>query len=375
MAQAGDPICLADLAPEPVPADQNAAIPLERIRDDLEAFAKEVNEYYGSKSYTSGRPSESQLKLIEAAFAAYPEILPTIEQAVELEGYDSGRDYSLPIEQFLPSRLDKIGDARAIARVLVLHATVLRSHAERDEAARAAIPMLRLAQQSERGCVMLTEFLGSLAIRSMAVDVANRALRDGPVSEETRNLLATELASADPLPGYQRALKAERAYGISSFNSFPFRMQWNGQKLNYLDVLEEEIRLASASYAVYSASQPKKDAAQGAGVLVRLVLPALQAARDATERTRAAIRALRVFNALIGRDDPNAPPPGDLAELGLPDDATIDPFSGKPLIVKEKFPEGWKVYSVGPNLIDDGGKLDYVSDYGVGPVEEAAETE
>ena len=91
-------------------------------------------------------------------------------------------------------------------------------------------------------------------------------------------------------------------------------------------------------------------------------------------RKIATIRALRVLNALLGRDDPEAPPSADLTELGLSQDATIDPFIGKPLIVK-KLPAGWKVYSVGPNGIDDGGKLDYVADFGVGPVEEAAETE
>ena len=52
----------------------------------------------------------------------------------------------------------------------------------------------------------------------------------------------------------------------------------------------------------------------------------------------------------------------------LPVETTTDPFNGEPLRVK-KMPKGWLVYSVGPNLQDDGGKLGDVDhgDIGVGP--------
>ncbi len=75
-----------------------------------------------------------------------------------------------------------------------------------------------------------------------------------------------------------------------------------------------------------------------------------------------------MLDALLNRPDPDAPPPADLSKLGLPADATTDPFNGKPLIIK-KTPEGWKVYSVGSNLIDDGGTLDDDADFVVGSVE------
>ena len=45
-----------------------------------------------------------------------------------------------------------------------------------------------------------------------------------------------------------------------------------------------------------------------------------------------------------------------ISELGLPAEATADPFNGEPLHVK-RLPEGWLVYSVGPKLRDGGGKL------------------
>jgi hypothetical protein len=65
-------------------------------------------------------------------------------------------------------------------------------------------------------------------------------------------------------------------------------------------------------------------------------------------------------------------PPGSdrvqkLTDLGLPAEATIDPFNGEPLHVK-KLPQGWMVYSVGSNCVDDGGKLDRKTDIGLGPI-------
>ncbi len=370
---AGDPICIADLAPASIPAEQNAAIPLRRIRDDVNAFYEEVKEYYQSENYETGRPTESQLKAMEAAFHAYPELVPTIQQAMALDGFDRGLDYSLPPEDFVAAICDDTGPERAIARVLTSHVTVLRARGRSDEAVRASIPLFQFARHIEHDAV-LVQFLVAIAIRSIGIEAADEALRSGTLSDETRKLLDSELALADPFPGYIKALKAEIAFGIDSFNSFPFRIQWNREALNYLDTLEDEIRMAEGPNTSFCGTDRKAIATSDGKVFASLVQPALKSARDATERTLATIRTLRVLNALLGRDDPDALPSTDLTELGLPQDATIDPFSGKPLIVK-KVPQGWKVYSVGPNGIDDGGKLDFVSDYGVGPFEETAETE
>jgi hypothetical protein len=78
-------------------------------------------------------------------------------------------------------------------------------------------------------------------------------------------------------------------------------------------------------------------------------------------------RSLRVLNALQA----HVPTGGDripsLDSLGLPAGATIDPFNGERLHVK-KSPQGWIVYSVGSNGVDDGGTFDKAADIGVGPV-------
>ena len=363
---AGDPICISDLAPEPVPADQNAAVPMRRIRDNAKALLTEVGDYLQSDNYHAGTPTDDEIAMIETAFEAYPDLIPAIQQALALKGYQRDIDYSLPPTQFLQNNIHQYGDERTVARILALHASVLRSHGQWDEAATVSIQLFQLANLCSENARMLTDYLVSLALRTMAVQEGYLALRSKAVSAEIRGQLKTELASADPLPGYLVALKSERAFGIDSFESFPVQVLWGGAKLNYLDVLAEEIRLAPLPLADYHASPERAAAAASAGTVVCLLLPSLQSAREATERIRANTRALRLADALLSRPDPDAPPPADLTELGLPPDATIDPFSGKPLIVKNT-PGGWKVYSVGTNLIDDGGKLDDDADFGVGP--------
>jgi len=66
-----------------------------------------------------------------------------------------------------------------------------------------------------------------------------------------------------------------------------------------------------------------------------------------------------------------------LTDFGLPAEAITDPYTGESLRVK-KTPQGWLVYSVGPNFRDDGGKLDdpddqINGDVGVGPPPRVAE--
>ncbi|HTU26311.1 MAG TPA: hypothetical protein VMF30_12980, partial [Pirellulales bacterium] len=107
------------------------------------------------------------------------------------------------------------------------------------------------------------------------------------------------------------------------------------------------------------------------GWLATIMLPAPQMQHLALLRTEASLRALRVLNALLDRESSNGGAVPALADLGLPADATTDPFNDEPLHLK-RTPEGWLIYSVGPDLTDDGGDLaarknSQPKDVGLGP--------
>ena len=75
---------------------------------------------------------------------------------------------------------------------------------------------------------------------------------------------------------------------------------------------------------------------------------------------------MRVFNALAEYRQRHGRDARGLSDLALPKEATIDPFSGKPLILKHT-DGGWLIYSVSTNGIDDGGDFTGLKDHGLAP--------
>ena len=98
--------------------------------------------------------------------------------------------------------------------------------------------------------------------------------------------------------------------------------------------------------------------------------PAIEAWFKGANRTTAIMRSLRVYNKLATHRQ--GAETVELDGLGLPKLATIDPFSGEPLVVK-RINDGWMVYSMGENGVDDGGNFKDQKDCGLGPRKKAAE--
>jgi hypothetical protein len=178
----------------------------------------------------------------------------------------------------------------------------------------------------------------------------------------------SRLAGIENLIAYVHALKTERVFAIESFGSFPWptRLAFINDECDYLDLISEQLDFASRSYSDLAAAGLERKYQGRIGTLSQLVLPALLQCRKANERKKAQMRCLRVLNAVHRRADQGDQAESKLADLGLPPDASIDPFTGTPLRL-QKTTEGWLVYSTGENLQDDGGDLSEHRDIGVGP--------
>jgi hypothetical protein len=189
-----------------------------------------------------------------------------------------------------------------------------------------------------------------------------------------RDALDAELAIHDSMEAFRWALKSERAFGLESYQAlparraWPIRARWDEDAAAYLDMIDEQLTLTSQPYCDVAEATEAKPPVAGA-TLAENVKPAILAARQAADRNRAIIRCLRVLNALQAMEQKGDVPEPKLSDLGLPAEATVDPFTGEPLKVK-RLPEGWLVYSEGQNLTDDGGQLDdpRVGDVGLGPI-------
>ena len=370
---AGNPLCLADLAREPLSPEENAAVYYRRAKKDVQAISQELEAVRASDGWRDGPVSLENLQTVERAMSAYPDVISLVQKAADCSDYYSETDYGVTFAEFVSSGLDEVQSNRAVARYLRDRSLMLTAKGDRDEALGTSILGLQLARHLDRE-PSLVAHLVAIAIRGTGITTANRVLRSGPVADSTRDALDAELARHDLTESYRQALITERALGLTAFNDmnlgriWPYRGFWNNATVYYLDVMDSQLALASEPYhQVLQAGPPTvRRPVSPWAVLTDLVLPAIHAAREATERTRATMRCLRTVNAVTRLEQQGVDVTGFI-DLKLPEEETIDPFSGKPLAMK-KLPDGWVIYSVGKDLKDDGGKVDDHSDFGLGPV-------
>jgi hypothetical protein len=75
--------------------------------------------------------------------------------------------------------------------------------------------------------------------------------------------------------------------------------------------------------------------------------------RNSFEYHSARVRCLRIVNAMARQQRWDA----ELLSFGLPKDCLVDPFNGRRLLLK-KTPAGPIIYSVGLDLVDNGGTFE-----------------
>ncbi len=375
---AGDPVTLADLARPPIPPEKNAATYLRRAEADLTAIEKETMNVRPTSECPGFVMLPADQKTVRAAFAAYPNVIPLLEQAAACPDYDAELDYTLPSREFQEKLLSFVNTLRSPGRALAYRASLLIADGKRDEAVRTSLLIFRLARHLDHNPTIVC-YLVSLAVRGSAIQSANKALQTGPVSKEVRDALDAELAVQERMEGFASAFKSERPYNVSAFNDIPGsnfwlfgRGFWNTERSACLELYSSCIALAGDPRPYRQIDQTLDDKGKK-GIMASLLFPALKAAYEGVARIKAYIRCLRVLNALQTHVAAGSDAAPKLTDLGLPAETITDPFNGEPLHVK-KTPQGWLVYSVGRNLRDDGGKLeDPDGDVGVGPPPTAAE--
>ena len=237
----------------------------------------------------------------------------------------------------------------------------------------AGIDLLRLSQKWDQEPAIVS-YLVSLACREISVVMINRTLRDGLVSPTARAALETELALHDDMAGFQQVLLTERAYNLDACRNMVQGLDWlppawifKRSAVAMADQTDQLYAVADQpSYKTESEREEMKVAA-AEHTLMGLAWPSIDATWDAKDRVRANLRCLRILNALQAFEEKNGNEPAELADLGLPVEATTDPFTGEPLKWR-KTDAGWLIYSVGRDGVDNGGKVDDASDHGVAPV-------
>ena len=326
--------------------------------------------------YPTGTLTPAEQEKLEKLFAAHPQLMPLLEQAADAPDYDPRLDTTLSRGPFLSACLDLAARHRPLYRVLRARSALLLSRGRADDAAAAQLLLLRLTRHW-RNDPMLLGYLVRTVGEYLAMEAINEVLQAGPVSPETRRAIDAELARHDTRDGYTRALRTERTIALQTARENLGAGSWlmrgfaNDLMLRMLDTFDRYLGDTSRPYlrvaAERRASPPDLAPLNPYGRLLALLEPRLFAAVEAGDRVRAMARSLRVLNAIQARVPPGSGQVPPLGDLGLPAEATTDPFDGEPLRVK-RVPRGWMVYSVGGNGVDDGGQFARAADVGVGPI-------
>lgn len=384
---AGDPASISDLAPKPITEGENAAAIIKNISPRLSLFMQEyshfldtpVGEAFGKRIDRGDTPTPEQIVAIRAILDKYSDISKGISLAAACGQYASLSNYSVHSDQLIVEFLEgPMRKFREVQRFQDWRMESLVAEHEQEKAVAIGIEMLQLARLYDEEPLLANALVG-IAIRSRVIDEIYDAITSGPISSKLCSELDSELAQNDQPQRTVHVVKTERAFNASAIEEFgsslpnPFLARifgWTIQRhfAGVLDVYDEELRLLTLpSWKVNKQAQHAQAEYGGKyGAIADLTIQGVQGWFESEMRCAAMTRALRIVNTIRAFAEKNGREPKGLEELGLPREATIDPFSGEPLKFKHT-DDGWVVYSVMTNGVDDGGDFKDLKDYGVAP--------
>jgi hypothetical protein len=372
LRDAGEPLALRELARPVIHPEQNAATYIRRARADMSALGKELAPLYehGDQEEDYQR-TEADNKAFRAALEAYPKMFVLLEHAAACPDSNMDLDYTVAPEAFIKDLVPQVQVVREVVRLLAERIRLQVADGKSDEALQSVIAIFRLSRHQEREPTMIN-YLVVCACRSIGVEEGNRVLRSGPVSAKSRADLDAELAVAASNAAYVRVLKTERVLGLEMLHGVTNGLNglyFNDEQCFYLDLMAQNIDLAPRTFADAAPAYDKllEETKSWRHRVSSLVVPAAARLHGAEVRTRAWVRCLRVLNALQKKPANAEASQPKLEELGLPAEAITDPFNGAPLHLRRVGGE-WVIYSVGQNLVDDGGELKDRKDVGIGPI-------
>jgi len=213
--------------------------------------------------------------------------------------------------------------------------------------------------RSLRNEPMLLANMVNVALIGMTVSTTERMLNENDFTTEQLKQLDSSLALLMDDDALARAFIGERCFGTSmmaSQNRIPvvggiFRADYVGAIDDFIEIAEEGLPLELDAYKsrlnqTYSYFRPFSS----------LISEPFTRNIESYYETHALIMAARVAIAIQNSRLDGGDLPGSAD--GFPESVlsawSIDPFSGEPLIYKQ-FDEGFIVYSVGGNMVDDEG--------------------
>jgi hypothetical protein len=368
LLDAGKPTSLTDLQQEPVIDENNAAKVVAEQAESLRTFdgylAKAQSD---TEDDSEAQQTQAAIQVARRVAEEFPNLNQTLRAASKLPAYQIDVDYTSDPTSLVDRMCNLEVSPRTIVRALYGHGLMSLADGKSDEAIQDAIAILNWSRHVADQ-PLLINYLIATACYGIGIDLSTRCLMADGVTPDDRVALLNSLSSESTLRDhFDRAFDTERAFGVSSFASFPgsrFRYML-GELGAFLDTSAEFESFARQPTGL-APKQPTKQSLFGdvSWVSQRQALVAFRRNQALTR----AVRILATWKSTGQRAEAN------LSDLALSEPVTTDPFTGSPMRFKVSG-NAIFVYSVGENLIDDNGEIINGADIGIQATESDRGTE
>ena len=383
----GEPIRAADVAPPRVPDSRNAAVVYAKAfkllpKNEADRNLRELSDLV---SRAGRRIDPKQWQQARRTLSQYKNALVLAEKAAARSKCAFPIDWAQGIEVELP-HLRKL---RMLVELLTAQA-LIEAHSGRANKALRSINLAVKTAEALRDEPILVSYLARVALLNTTLRRLTDICSQGPIDPEEARRLDATLSRIELVRTGVNALRGERAFGIDlceqliqgSFGDRRRAPAGGGQpdvlgkipapghavlrtvfrrdQAYYIRAMTDSIDHADLPYrtlVVNSRSAPtKRDSPPSYAIVSSAMLPRLGRILYTRDSCVARIAGSRILLALGTYRGRFRFYPAALSELPARLDWTPppDPFTGKDFVYKRQG-AGFLLYSIGPNLEDDGG--------------------
>lgn len=371
----GEPVTPEELMGKPIPAAENAALIYEQAYSALEDPSVEEQR----KLLDAFNPTKADAAMWRATDRALLDVsraLELIDQAAAMPRCRFDLDWSDPWRTAIPQFLPRM---RHLGRYKYIDATASARRGNFDRAVQDIDTLFGMAKSME-DCPLTIPQTTRAALIAMGTKAVENSLEYGDMTESQARRLFESAGRIDIARGFKRALQGERVHMITMYDPDGFtdlvtsggtgsvpqpvarglsslyaNSVLRGDLAVYLEVLSRQVEGANLSYRD-AKSQGLFDEPDLPFYAVMSKMGAdtmIQAFRYTYEEK---LNRTQVFLALQAYKDRFGGYPASMGELKskLGWKLPKDPFSDKDFIYKKQA-KGFTLYSVGPDMKDDGG--------------------
>lgn len=381
---AGEPLTLAEMAPPEIPDNENAAIPLEIAGKLLKQSAAEkdlggntLGELH--QALLDENTRDQAIDALRNILDKNQEALLYLDQATALDKCRFDLDYD--IEDVIGVIIPNV-NARTSARILVVRALLLAATGQPDQAF-DSIRQIFVISSFFKDAFCLIDTNTTVGLNKIGTDGLQKIVSLSTPSPRSCHRLIDALQKAKQTINMHRSFCGERLFGIGAFKRIKKSNRWvvapdtnnlltiflssipqqlipdfvvDYNYIHYLKIMDQMVASAKKPYLEskndFLAIDKQVISIPKTLPIARMLTPALSRAMYRKAANAARLGATEIALRLIIYRVENGNFPKTLEMLN--EDIPLDPYKNKSFLYR-RGDEGFVVYSVGENLIDDGG--------------------